>query len=122
MRIQLLLLCALLKGTFSYAATFVPDTDDVPLMSELSPCDDTVQGLFSAPEGRIVSFVVKGKTDWIHVSNFYEQSLKNLGWEVVFTSSSQRYTEFKRNSEKLTIHAMKGRNGILFVRFDYVEG
>lgn len=122
MRIQLFLFCAVLKGTFSFGATFIPGTDDIPQMFELSPCDDEMQGLFSAPEGRIVSLVLKGKTDWVRVSTFYEHSLKNLGWEIVFASSSQKYIEFKRNAEKLTLSTVKNRNGILFVRFDYVEG
>jgi hypothetical protein len=122
MTFRLLALCLCFINGISNATPFLPDTDDVPLMADLSPCNDDTQGLFSAPVGRIVSLVVSGKTSWNYVSNFYEQSLRNLGWQPALVSTSKNVLEFSRGTEKLTITEIKNRNGILFLRFDYVEG
>lgn len=121
MMLRVFIFCLCLMHTLSYATHFVPGTEDIPLMEELTPCGNEVQGLFSTPEGRIVSLVVSGKTSWSYVSNFYEQSLKNLGWEKVQVCSSHNILEFKRHLEKLTLTEIKNRNGILFLRVDYVE-
>lgn len=112
-----------LIATQTLAGNFVPGTEDVPLMSELKECNKETQALFSAPEGRIASVVMSGKAQWKHVVNFYESSLKNLGWELLKTPSSKKVLAFKRNGkEKLTITFIKDTNNILFLRFDFVEG
>ncbi len=90
-------------------------------MGPLKECDPETQSLFSSPEGRIVSVVARGKVTWQILMHFYEQSLKNLGWKSIPSPSCKKDLVFQREKETLTIAQIKDRNGILFVRFDYVE-
>jgi hypothetical protein len=116
----ILLLIAL--STSSLALTFVSGTEDIPLMETLKECDPETQSLFSSPEGRIISVVARGKVTWHTLTHLYEQSLKNLGWKNEPPASCRKALVFQRDKETLTITQIKDRNGILFVRFDYVEG
>ena len=113
----------LIVAGVSFAETFVSGTEDIPMMEGFAECDPETQGLFSAPEGRIVSVVARGKSSWDKVLTFYDTSLKNLGWSCPKTLSAKKSMVFNRNGkEKLTISFIKESNGILFIRFDFVEG
>jgi hypothetical protein len=118
----LALLLFMVVSTASPAVTFISGTEDIPLMAPLKECDPKTQSLFSSPEGRIISLVARGKVAWHTLTHFYEPSLRNLGWKSLPSGSFRKELVFQREKETLTITQIKDRNGILFVRFDYVEG
>jgi hypothetical protein len=91
------------------AASYVPGTEDVPLMPGLSAVVDTAL-VFDKPEGRIVQAAAKGALKQADVIGFYATSLPALGWHP---AGDRR---FERDGERLSLD-FSGTDGRLVVRF-----
>ena len=61
------------------AQTFLPGTEDIPLMQGIKNVEETAS--FDSPSERMV--LIEAKTDLPQQSvlNFYRKTLKNLGWK-----------------------------------------
>lgn len=114
----ILFLCA---STFSFGEPFISGTDDVPIMEGFQECSPETQGLFSTPEGRIVTTVARGHGKWEDVRTFYNTTLKNLGWKSLSSSSKKVLVFHRRNKEKLTISFVRKTSQSLFIQFDLIE-
>lgn len=91
------------------AVTFVPGTEDVPLMAGLTPLREG--GLtFDKPEGRIVQAVAKGAVARMAVRRFYRASLHALGWTRI---GADRWS---REGERLKVD-IRGHDGDLSIAF-----
>ncbi len=105
--LALLIVATLGMGSAS-AQQFVPGTEDVPLMRELSPVKDS-DIVFDKPEGRIIEASARGKVTKAAVRSFYASTLPQLGWRV----SGDAWT---RETETLHLD-FAGRDGDLWVTF-----
>lgn len=89
--------------------TFVPGTEDVPLMAGLIPLREG--GLvFDKPEGRIVQAMAKGMVTRAAVRRFYRASLAELGWVPVGPN------QWSREGERLKVD-FRGHDGDLTIAF-----
>ena len=73
MNLLLLMAVAKAQGSFSNAI------DDLPLMEGLNEVEDEVM-VFDSPTGRIVEALSSGKVTRQRVSQFYSETLPQLGW------------------------------------------
>ena len=102
----LTLLCLLMTGVRVYA-DFLPGTDDIPLMDELSlPESDDFS--FDTPAGQILIFEAQTTQSATAVRSFYDNTLTALGW----TRDKQDF--YHRDGD--TIQLSFPKKGI--VRFD----
>jgi hypothetical protein len=112
MKRALLLAAALLglsTATMAETPSFVPGTEDVPLMAGLST-DAGSDLVFDKPQGRIVEIRAHGAVTRKAVLAFYKDSLKQLGWRA----ADDRH--FEREGEKLSLD-LTGSDGNLQVAF-----
>ncbi len=103
-----LFLAALFVPALAQAATYVPGTEDVPLMRGLDASDAAL--VFDKPQGRIVEASLQAAVKRSDVEAFYEASLPQLGWRP----AGQR--RFERDGERLSLD-FAGRDGNLLVDF-----
>ena len=106
----LTLLAAPLPGQAqSVPATYVPGTEDVPLMPGLA--SDASAGLvFDKPQGRIIEASARGAVSRRAVLAFYQESLPQLGWHP----ADERH--YQRDGERLSLD-FDGSDGDLQVGF-----
>jgi len=107
---SLLLALLLLSAVPAAAEEFVPGTEDLPLMKELSPVKGT-DLVFDKPEGRIVEATARGKVTRKAVETFYAATLPQLGWKPAVSADS-----WTRETEALQLD-FGGRDGDLWVTF-----
>lgn len=62
------------------AQSFLPGTEDIPLMDGLVQVEETAS--FDNPSERMVLISAETTLPRGRVLNFYRQSLKNLGWQT----------------------------------------
>lgn len=93
----------------SAAEGFVAGTEDVPLMSGLTPVDGSSL-VFDKPQGRIVEAQAKGRVSRDRVRAFYAGTLPQLGWTAAGNGVWQREGEILRID-------LAGRDGDLTVGF-----
>jgi hypothetical protein len=91
------------------AATYVPGTEDVPLMPGLTAIADGPL-VFDKPQGRIVQASAKGAVRRADVLSFYAASLPSLGWQ------KKTPERFERDGEQLSVD-FSGKDGNLVVGF-----
>jgi hypothetical protein len=110
-RYHLTLLVPLLIATSSAlaAGSYVPGTEDVPLMHGLAPVTEAAI-VFDKPQGRIIEATANGAVRRSDVVAFYAASLPQLGWH---DAGRQR---FEREGERLSLD-FGGRDGNLQVDF-----
>jgi hypothetical protein len=99
----------LAAGPAEAAATYVPGTEDVPLMPGLAAQTDG-QVVFDKPQGRIVQSSAKGTVKRADVLAFYAASLPPLGWQ------KKDPQHFEREGEALSLD-FTGKDGALVVGF-----
>jgi hypothetical protein len=92
------------------AEEFVPGTEDLPLMRELSPVKGT-DLVFDKPEGRIVEATARGKVTRKAVESFYAATLPQLGWKPAPSAGT-----WTRETETLHLD-FSGRDGDLWITF-----
>jgi hypothetical protein len=91
------------------AATYVPGTEDIPLMRGLDTATDASL-VFDKPQGRIVEATAQGHVTRSQVEAFYAASLPQLGWQP---AGDRR---FARDGERLSLD-FGGKDGNLLVDF-----
>jgi hypothetical protein len=106
--VTLLIAAFALGAAPAYAQQFVPGTEDVPLMKELAPVQDS-DLVFDKPEGRIIEASARGKVTRAAVRSFYAATLPQLGWKPTGES-------WTRESETLRLD-FAGHDGDLWVTF-----
>ena len=77
------------------AQTFLPGTEDIPLMKDLTNVEETAS--FDNPSERLVLISAETKIPPKSVFQFYSQSLGNLGWQEI------KPHFFKRGNDSFTI-------------------
>ena len=77
------------------AQSFLPGTEDIPLMAGLTQVEETAS--FDNPAERMVLINAQTKKTRNDVLKFYKQTLVNLGWQVKKTD------QFERGSDSLII-------------------
>jgi len=90
-----LLLCLTIPLAAAFAGTFVPGTEDVPLMAGLTPVTGSSL-VFDKPEGRIVEAQASGKVTRAAARAFYGASLPQLGWTAAGADAWRREGEVLR--------------------------
>ncbi len=91
------------------AQTFIEGSEDLPLAPTLVAVESDAV-IFDSPSGRIVEAVAVGGTSRSEVVAFYQQTLPELGWEILDE------TRYRREGERLVIE-FYGSDGALGVRF-----
>ncbi|HTS92497.1 MAG TPA: hypothetical protein VMG55_10880 [Stellaceae bacterium] len=110
-RLLFLAIAMLFLGALPVSAEeFVPGTEDLPLMKELSPVKGT-DIVFDKPEGRIVEASARGKVTRKAVETFYAATLPQLGWKPGASAGA-----WTRETEVLHLD-ISGRDGDLWVTF-----
>ena len=77
------------------AQSFLPGTEDIPLMNELTQVEETAS--FDSPAERMVLISAQTKKNKNDVLKFYKQTLTNLGWQI------KNNNQFERGSDSLVI-------------------
>ena len=108
---KLLFAGLLIISSLCSAKTFVSGTDDIPMMEGFKECDPETQGLFSVPEGRIVSVVARGRNNWNKVVTFMKLPLKTWGGSLKVLHPRNPFVS-KETAEKINHHVSKENNGI----------
>lgn len=85
-------------------ANFVPGTEDVPLMKEMTLIEEPM--LFDKPEGRVVITTFITPAPWEKITSFYKDILPNFGWAFYKTSTPDKMI-FVRQQEQLSIYPQK---------------
>lgn len=62
-----------------WAQTFLPGTEDIPQMNELTEVEELAS--FDNPAERMLLVGAKTKLSFSKVLEFYQESLSNLGWK-----------------------------------------
>ena len=96
----------------SYGVSYVPGTEDIPLMVGMTI--ESAPILFDKNQGEVL--ITKASTSFLpkDVRSFYKKTLKNLGW--VYVSENK----FKREMQVLDIEIGK-RSGKTSVNFELKE-
>ncbi|MDC0348898.1 hypothetical protein OAN21_00620 [Alphaproteobacteria bacterium] len=96
----------------SYGISYVPGTEDIPLMEGMTIESEPI--LFDKNQGEVL--ITKSSTHLLpkDVKNFYKKTLKNLGWTVISEN------KFKREMQILDME-IKERNGKTTVNFELKE-
>jgi hypothetical protein len=93
--------------------TYVPGTEDVPLMPGLAS-DEAASLVFDKPQGRIVEAAARGAVTRHAVMDFYQESLPQLGWRAAAAKPGSK--SFERDGERLSLD-FDGHDGNLQVAF-----
>ncbi|MFN7662804.1 MAG: hypothetical protein ACK5PQ_03670 [Alphaproteobacteria bacterium] len=99
----------------SFTASYVPGTEDVPLMNGMQPSTDSPTA-FDSVQGRIVSAKTFVSEPREIIENFYDQTLQNLGWAIKISGK-----EYIRDKQILKIQINKKSNKNLEVSFELTE-
>lgn len=92
---------------------FLEGIDDVPVMQGLD--EDTDAGVvFDKPSGRIVEAVAAGKVPAARVTEFYEQTLPELGWTRLKAKGAG--PTFQRDDEQLDLRISR-KDGLTVIHF-----
>ncbi len=87
-------------------STFLKEVDDLPLAPGL--VEQPGGTLFDAPQGRIVEASAQGPVMEVEARQFYDESLPQLGWQQVGSSTYQRDKEVLRidysEGTPMTVH------------------
>ncbi|MCL2629756.1 MAG: hypothetical protein FWD33_03685 [Alphaproteobacteria bacterium] len=98
------------------AVEFLPNFEDVPMMSGLQAVD-AGGFLFSVPEGKIVETIaVSDSVTRRQFQRFYRDALRGLGWVVVKEDS--KVQEFSRSGDRLSVEVLSASP--LEVRFSLI--
>jgi hypothetical protein len=123
MRLKNYLYAALLLQIFaagSQSATaedkFFSAIEDLPLMDGLSEVDG-VGVIFDSPSGRIVELLSMGEVNKDNVSNFYSQTLPQLGWTETAPNKFSREDEILIMEFSQTLAISGAASAPLSVRF-----
>ena len=84
------------------AQSFLPGTEDVPLMEGLTQVEETAS--FDTPSERMVLINAQTRRSAKEIFRFYRQTLLNLGWQ---TKDGRL---FQRGSDSLLIETTKENN------------
>lgn len=105
-----LLILGVVSGMCQGWASFLPQTEDVPLMSDmvLAEQDDFS---FDVPDGQILNVTAVTKNTPAAVRDFYKKSLRALGWTEV------KADMYKRAGDVLILDVTT-QNEQTVVRFD----
>jgi len=95
-------------------STYVPGTEEVPLMPGLA-ADEAASLVFDKPQGRIVEAEARGAVTRHAVMAFYEESLPQLGWRRTAAKTPDTKS-YERDGERLSLD-FDGRDGNLQVAF-----
>ena len=87
-----------------FAQTFLPGTEDIPLMNELQNVEETAS--FDDPLERMVLISAETKNSPKKVLQFYTETLKNLGWMM------KKPGHFERGADTFSIEITPIQNGI----------
>ena len=88
----ILLLCWIMPAL---AQSFLPGTEDIPLMNGLIQVEETAS--FDSPEERMVLIGAQTNKTRAEILKFYKQTLINLGWQA------KKEGAFERGSDSLFI-------------------
>ena len=77
------------------AQVFLPGTEDIPLMNGLQQVEETAS--FDNPDERMVLISAETNLPPKKIFEFYQESLKNLGW------GEQKIGQFKRGNDFFSI-------------------
>jgi hypothetical protein len=97
---SLVALMALPSLVHAADTAFLKEVDDLPLAPGL--VEDAGGTLFDAPQGRIVEASAEGHMMEVEVRQFYDESLPQLGWTQVGSST------YRRDKEELRIDYSEG--------------
>jgi len=111
---RLALLLLLLAPVPVLADSFVPGTEDVPLMPGLTPVANSSL-TFDKPQGRIVEAQASGRLNRAAVQRFYAATLPQLGWKPAGADA------WRREGERLRLD-FHGPDGALTVGFTLSPG
>ena len=89
---SILLFCWILPV---FAQSFLPGTEDIPLMNGLTQVEETAS--FDNPAERMVLIGAQTNKTRAEILKFYKQTLINLGWHV------QNEGKFERGNDSLFI-------------------
>ncbi len=96
---------------------FVPGVADLPLMPGMIAGNDGGEVTFDSPEGRIVDVTAQSTTPWAAIRAFYDETLQQLGWQVVGNSASG--VTYQRDAERLLLEHLPdshtGRRGVVII-------
>lgn len=107
------LIClALFVSTTTMAQSFLPATDDIPLMKGLYSVEETAT--FDSPSEKMVLISAQTKKTPQQVKDFYRQTLTNLGWTV---SGDNHYV---RGLDTLSMELTQ-KSDVLTIQFTLVQ-
>ena len=99
------------KAQTSSPQVFLPGSDGIPLMADLTPLADTFTQIGDA-QGRLIDFSTKGDVTSQALFAYYDIALPNLGWK------KQAPGLYQRQADQLQIFfdagASQGENLIKF--------
>lgn len=95
------------------AGSFLGEVDDLPLMTGLTPLQNTGV-VFDSPQGRIVEVYTAGKVTRADVLTFYGEALPQLGW--IAEDVGNEGAAWRRDDEVLKL-MFSGTGPILTVHF-----
>ncbi len=104
--IRFLLICFFIAlSSLARGADFLPNFEDIPLMDNVAIVEQN-GFIFSVPEGKISEvFVSSDSVSRRQFQKFYEETLKELGWNLI--DSGRKEQVFQRNDEKLKIQILE---------------
>ncbi len=79
MKFHLSFLSFLFFSLVAWAQSFLPGTEDIPLMNGLEKVEETAS--FDTPEERMVLISAESNESASRILTFYKQTLENLGWQ-----------------------------------------
>jgi len=79
----------------AFAQSFLPGTEDIPLMKGLTQVEETAS--FDSPAERMVLISAQTSKSKADILKFYKQTLANLGWQA------KKADQFERGSDSLSI-------------------
>jgi hypothetical protein len=97
----------------SYGVSYVPGTEDIPLMESISFVPES-QSVFDTEKGRVVISRAFSSLKNSKIESFYRQVLSNLGWREL---SKNKY---RRESQILSLR-IDSRNEKTFITFELIE-
>ena len=91
-----------------WAQTFLPGTEDIPLMEGLTHVEETAA--FDNPAERMVLINAQTTLSAKQVERFYEQTLANLGWQQI------KRNVYKRGNDSFSME-ISGASSVTQIQF-----
>ena len=105
------MLCQIVDaGRMSWAGQFVPGIDDLPLMAGLQVKPDGALH-YDTPSGRIIDVQAQGQVSARKITEFYAETLPQLGWRPLDNA------QYGRDNEILKIVIQEVGSGRIKVQF-----